>query len=56
LYSKTGLAILGLMLVRDLCNGELKNGQVGATEITFLPGKITAGSFTSTITTAGYFN
>lgn len=44
---------IGLMLVRDMCNGELKNGHIGSTEITFLPGTMSSGTFTSKINTAG---
>ncbi|XP_059473645.1 RNA 3'-terminal phosphate cyclase [Neocloeon triangulifer] len=53
---KPGLAeqhLKGIMLVRDMCNGVLQNGHVGSTEITFHPGELTSGTFTSKISTAG---
>ncbi|CAB3373349.1 Hypothetical predicted protein [Cloeon dipterum] len=53
---KPGLAeqhLKGLLLVRDMCNGELENAHLGSTEIIFRPGKITSGTFSSKISTAG---
>uniref|UniRef100_T1IN18 RNA 3'-terminal phosphate cyclase n=1 Tax=Strigamia maritima TaxID=126957 RepID=T1IN18_STRMM len=54
--SKPGLGpqhLTGLRLVRDLSKGKLYGDEIGSTEITFYPGKLTQGSHTADTHTAG---
>ncbi|NXP44061.1 RTCA cyclase, partial [Heliornis fulica] len=43
----------GLEIIRDLCEGKLKGGEIGSTEITFTPGKIKGGTHIADTKTAG---
>ncbi len=45
--------LVGLQALAEICNGSLENGKIGATEIVFTPGKVTKGSYTIKIGTAG---
>ncbi|KAK3089015.1 hypothetical protein FSP39_000164 [Pinctada imbricata] len=45
--------LTGLQLIRDICNGKLEGGVVSSSEITFIPGKVKAGSYTGDTKTAG---
>ncbi|XP_014665922.1 PREDICTED: RNA 3'-terminal phosphate cyclase-like [Priapulus caudatus] len=45
--------LMGIQLVRDLCQGQLDRAQVGSTEVTFWPGKLKAGRFVADTKTAG---
>lgn len=46
--------LLGLNLIKDLCNGTLEGGSIGSTEVTLFPGKIGGGEFAVDTITAGY--
>lgn len=43
----------GLELVTEICNGKLKGGFIGSTEIELWPSKIRGGNYTSFVKTAG---
>ncbi|KAF5274634.1 hypothetical protein FQR65_LT04334 [Abscondita terminalis] len=54
--SKPGLMeqhLKGLELVTQICNGKLKGGSIGSTEIELWPGKIFGGNYTAIVKTAG---
>ncbi|CAI5776662.1 3' [Podarcis lilfordi] len=43
----------GLKMVRDICNGQMEGGEIGSTEVTFVPGKIQGGTHVADTKTAG---
>lgn len=43
----------GLILVRDMCDGNLQGAEIGSTEIKFTPGVLKSGHFESRVRTAG---
>lgn len=43
----------GMQLVRDICSGQLTGDQVGAQQITFIPGMVQGGTFLADTGTAG---
>lgn len=45
--------ILGVELVGKISNAKIKGGELGSTEITFIPGQLKGGSFEGRIKTAG---
>ncbi|XP_076326599.1 RNA 3'-terminal phosphate cyclase-like [Tachypleus tridentatus] len=45
--------LTGLQLVRDLCGGQLKGGEIGSTDISFYPGPVKSGEFVANTGTAG---
>ncbi|XP_013790831.1 RNA 3'-terminal phosphate cyclase-like isoform X1 [Limulus polyphemus] len=45
--------LTGLQLVRDLCGGRLKGGEIGSTDISFYPGPVKSGEFVANTGTAG---
>lgn len=47
------LLVLGLELVRDICNGKLLGADLDSTQIEFWPGKIKGGRYTGAVKTAG---
>lgn len=54
--SKPGLGeqhLKGLELVTKICNGKLKGGSIGSTEIQLWPGKINGGNYSALVRTAG---
>ncbi|KAB0804957.1 hypothetical protein PPYR_01927 [Photinus pyralis] len=54
--SKPGLAeqhLKGLELVTKICNGKLKGGSIGSTEIELWPGKVSGGNYSALVKTAG---
>ena len=54
--SKPGLRpqhLAGLQLVQQLTAGSLSGGEVGSSSITFQPGNLQAGSYSSSTGTAG---
>lgn len=45
--------LTGLQLVRDLCGGQLKGGEIGSTDISFYPRPVKSGEFVANTGTAG---
>lgn len=45
--------MLGLELVRDMCDGRLTGGSIGSMEIEFHPSQLRGGTFTADAITAG---
>ncbi|GBP50499.1 RNA 3'-terminal phosphate cyclase [Eumeta japonica] len=54
--SKPGLAaqhLTGLQLLTKMCQGKLKGGEIGSTQIEFWPGKLKGGHYVADTHTAG---
>lgn len=54
--SKPGLMeqhLKGILLVRDICSAMVKGAEIGSTSVEFWPGKISAGNYTASVSTAG---
>eukprot|EP00128_Syssomonas_multiformis_P006963 Colp12_sorted_trinity150504_noHs@12049 len=45
--------LTGILLVKDLCEGDAQNAKIGSSDITFSPGKMRTGSFLADIRSAG---
>lgn len=43
----------GINLVAELCKGKVEGGNVGSSEITFYPSKLSGGSYVADTKTAG---